>query len=432
MKDQVVERACIISNFLLRDLSRVWRAGAVHIGASRWLTQAIRIVQRILLARILGATNIGHIAVVRSSLALLQLPAGAGILTATKKFTAESSGNDVEQANVLSTGFWFVACTSCVVASIMLVVLRTTSIISDEVARDILSVLVFALPLMVLSQLLISVLAGCQRMRLIAKTGALLSLGGFLTAVSLSYFWGIRGWLGNRVGWAIVGFCIYLFVLGGRIPIRWDGHLLHRMFRIGLFAFLGQAVGTILLQFDTLCISGIMKDAEATGIYNTAAMAYQQLMSVVGGVLYTVFPYVAKNHRDLPRLRRRHKELTIKLGGISVLAGLVAWWVAPWFFLLFGAKFAASVAPFRILVVGFLFQVQSVLSNTYMDALGRTDIHLYVGLLAMSSNILLNLLFIPKWGIIGAAWATVISLAFSLLVREAVLHYFIFYKEAIR
>jgi len=392
MKDQVVERACIISNFLLRDLSRVWRAGAVHIGASRWLTQAIRIVQRILLARILGATNIGHIAVVRSSLALLQLPAGAGILTATKKFTAESSGNDVEQANVLSTGFWFVACTSCVVASIMLVVLRTTSIISDEVARDILSVLVFALP----------------------------------------YFWGIRGWLGNRVGWAIVGFCIYLFVLGGRIPIRWDGHLLHRMFRIGLFAFLGQAVGTILLQFDTLCISGIMKDAEATGIYNTAAMAYQQLMSVVGGVLYTVFPYVAKNHRDLPRLRRRHKELTIKLGGISVLAGLVAWWVAPWFFLLFGAKFAASVAPFRILVVGFLFQVQSVLSNTYMDALGRTDIHLYVGLLAMSSNILLNLLFIPKWGIIGAAWATVISLAFSLLVREAVLHYFIFYKEAIR
>jgi len=432
MKNVFAEKTKAGINLLTQDLSRVWRAGAVHISASQWLAQAVGIVQRIILARILGAANIGHIAVVRSSLALLQLPAGAGIFTPTTKLTAENSGDSEAQVNVLATGFWFVLCTSSVVALITLIILRTTSVIADEVARDLLSVIVLFLPLIVLSEIIVSFLAGQQRMRLIAKVRIFSSVAGFVTVVSLCYFWGLRGWLVNHVGWVILGFCIYLFYVGIKIPLRWNPQILSRMVRIGLFAFLGQSVGTVLLEFDTLCISGIMRDAEATGIYNTAAMASQQLMAVVGGVLYTVFPYVAKNHHDMPKLRQQYNELSLKLFLFSCGAGLCAWFISPWFFPLFGHKFVASIAPFRILVIGFLFRVQYVLGNTYLDALGRTDITFVSGLLAAICNIILNILFIPKWGIMGAAWATVISLFFSMLLREAALHYFIFYKGAIR
>jgi Na+-driven multidrug efflux pump len=70
--------------------------------------------------------------------------------------------------------------------------------------------------------------------------------------------------------------------------------------------------------------------------------------------------------------------------------------------------------------------------NTYLDALGRTDVTFITGLLAMVTNIVLNLVFIPRWGVPGAAWATVISLFFSMVVREAAFHYLIFHKKAIR
>ena len=432
MKVAVIQRARASFDLLINDFGRIWRAGALHISASNWIAQSVGIAQRIILARILGAANIGHIAVVKSSLALLILPASIGMFTPVTKLTAEKSGDNIAQSKVIATGSKFVFFNSCLVAFISIVLLRTTSVIADKVARDLLSIVVLLLPLMALSNVLLSSLAGQQKMRLIAKIEAFLPVAGLVSAVLLCYFWSLKGWLLNYVGWIILGFCIYLFFVRARIFVKLDIRLMRRMLSIGVFAFLGQAVGTILLQFDTLCISGIMKDAEATGIYNTAALASQQLMFLVGGILYTVFPYVAKNQSDLPKLSKRYKELSLKLMMLSGFIGLCAWLISPYFFPLFGQKFVESTIPFRILIIGFLCRVKFVLANTYLDALGRTDITFISGLLAVISNIILNILFIPKWGIIGAAWATVASLFLSMLIREAALKYFIFYKKAIR
>jgi len=432
MKISLTQRIRKNFDLLINDFGRIWRVGALHIGTSQGIANSIGIVRRILLARILGAANIGNIAVVKSSLELLKLPAGIGMFTPVTKLTAEKSSNSFEQSKVLATGSRFVFCTSCLTAIISIVLLRTTSVIVNNVARDLLSIVVLLLPLMALSQILQSSLAGQMRMRLIAKIEAFLPVAGFITAVLLCYFWSLNGWILNHVAWVIIGFFIYFFFVRTKIFIKWDVILLRRMLRIGMFAFLGRAVGTILLHFDTLCISGIMKDPEATGIYNTAAIASQQLMVLIGGILYTVFPYVAKNCNDLPKLFKRYKELSLKLMLLTGFIGLCAWLISPFFFPLFGQKFVASTIPFRILIIGFFCRVQFVLANTYLDALGRTDITFISGLLAAISNIILNVLFIPKWGIIGAAWATVISLFFSMLIRIVTLKYFIFYKKALR
>jgi stage V sporulation protein B len=419
-------------DLVTRDMKRVWHAGAVHIGASDWVVQSAGIIQRIILARILGAANIGHIAVVSSSMQLLGLPASLGISTPTTKITAERTGDESGQRDVLVTGFTFILFVSLSVAVVALILLGTTGIVADAVARRLLSIMVAFLPLGVLWQLIISWLAGRQQMRLIAKIQGSMPVIGIMMAVTLSYFWQVRGWLASSIVMIMISFGVSFYNARTRIPLAIDTALLRRMLHIGLFAFLGQAVGTVLLQFDTLCVSGIMKNAEATGIYNTAALAYQQLIALVGGILYTVFPYVAKHRNDLPLLRRRYWELSSKLFVLSAAGGICAWFAAPIFFPIFGREFAASVGPFRILVIGSLFRAQYVLVNTYLDALGRTDVTFVTGLLAMVSNIVLNLIFIPRWGVAGAAWATVISLFFSMVVREAAVHYLIFHKKAIR
>jgi Polysaccharide biosynthesis protein. len=217
MINVIAEKAKVLVN----DFGRIWRAGAVHIGASRGLAQAVGIIQRIVLARILGAANIGHIAVVRSSMEIIKLPASAGIFTPTSKLTAEESGNIEGQIKVLGTGFWCVLCTSSFVAIIAFIALRTTSIIADSVARDLLSVVVLFLPLTALSQIIVSFLAGQQRMRLIAKIGAVFPIVGFFTAISLCYFWGLTGWLANTIAWAILGFCVYFFLQASEFSLGW-------------------------------------------------------------------------------------------------------------------------------------------------------------------------------------------------------------------
>ena len=415
-----------------RDVKRAWHAGALHIGASDWVVQSAAIIQRIILARILGVANIGHIAVVSSSLSILALPASMGINTPTTKITAERTDDERGQREVLITGFTYTFFLSLSVSVIAFILMLTTSIIADEVARRLLSIIVLFLPISILSGLMISWLAGRRQMKLIAKIQGFMPLVGIVTAVTLSHLWQLNGWLVSSVTMIMLGFSLLYYFVRTRIRLTIDAALLKRMLSIGLFAFLGQSVGVVLLQFDTLCISGIMKNPEATGIYSTAALAYQQLIALVGGILFTVFPYVAKNRNDMALLRRRYWELSLKLFLLSAAGGICAWLAAPIFFPIFGREFAASVGPFRILVFGSLFRAQYVLVNTYLDALGRTDMTFATGLLATVANIVLNLVFIPRWGISGAAWATVISLFVSMLVREAAIHYLIFHKKAIR
>ncbi|MHA1753368.1 MAG: flippase [Candidatus Helarchaeota archaeon] len=415
-----------------KDIKKVWRVGAVHISASRYLTQVIGIVQRILLARILGAANIGHIAVVKSALKLIGLPAGIGSFTAVTKFIAESNRNKEQEKNIISTAVIYNILTSIVTILIVYVLLSYTNLINDSIANSLLKLLVLLLPLTILTQIFTSFLAGQQRMRIIAKINIILTIVRIGLILALSYFFILKGWLIAQIILIVLGFLLFGIYVKDYIKVKFDRSIAKRIFKIGSWAFLGQAVGTILLQFDTLCISGIMKDAEATGIYNTAALVSQQMVAFSGGILYTVFPYVAKNKNNLEKLKRKHKEITKKLIMLNIIIYLIAILIAPYFFPLFGEKFKMSVIPFRVLGLAVIIRSVYILTNTYLDALGRTDLTFISGIFAAGINISLNLLFIPRWGIMGAAWATVTSLVISLIMREIFLYYYIFCKKKIR
>ena len=310
---------------IVHDLNRAWRIGAVHVTGSRFISIPVSIVQRILLARVLGVANIGHIAVVRSCLIIINLPATMGMFIPTTKLVAEESGKSAMQSVVLATAFWFIFCTSSIITVITLITLGTIPIITDNISKDLLSFIIIFMPFIALSQIMKSSLAGQEKMRIIAKVDTYLAVSGALFVVIICYLFSLKGWLVYKIAFIFIEFSLLFYLVGAKIPFKFDGKVLSRMLRIGLFGFMSQSVAQVLLQFDTLCISGIMKDAEATGIYNTAALASQQMMVVVSGILYTLFPYVAKNRCDLPKLYTLYKELSIKILLLSGTSSLLAW-----------------------------------------------------------------------------------------------------------
>jgi O-antigen/teichoic acid export membrane protein len=86
--------------------------------------------------------------------------------------------------------------------------------------------------------------------------------------------------------------------------------------------------------------------------------------------------------------------------------------------LLFGERYAASAAPARILFLALPFVLLHYVLTTLANALRleRLSALLLAGGTAL--NLALNLFAIPRYGLIGAAWMTVISqffLAASLL-----------------
>lgn len=415
-----------------RDIRRAWQSGVMHIGVSNFLTRLTSLAQRILLARILGAENIGHIAVVTSALSLIRLPAGAGTFTVVNKLMAENPNSQKVQKEIIGTSIRVNIVTTLIVGVLAWGILIKTSWLSDLVANRFLRTLILFLPLMIFSEIMKNALMGQRRMRAVAGIDIGLSLLAILVVVPMAYLWSIKGWFVNQILIIVVGVVLLAWMLRNVLSLKWNRAIAKKVATIGSFAFLGQLVGTLVMQFDTLSVSAILGNATLTGTYNTAALVAQQMIVVPGAVLTVVFPFVAQNKDNLPNLKKRYRELNLKIGGLAVGMTCIAWVACPWFFPIFGKVFLNSVAPFRVLALGFLAFSLCVLDNTYMDALGRTDITFLSGLLSAILAIVLNLTFIPKWGLMGAAWATTISMVVGLGVRHLAVQYFIFHKHAIR
>lgn len=414
------------------DTARLWRGGVFHLTLANWIQRSSAFLARLILARILGAANIGHIAVAQSVLQLIRLPAGGGTFTVVTKLMAEGVGNIKQQKKVIGTTIWINVGTSLLVGLIAWGALNYTGILGDPVAKDLLKLLLLLLPLMIFNQVFESALMGQRRIKTAANIRIIRSLLTVGTVVPLAMVWLLKGWLINQLILIITIFFLLLFLLRTVLSLNWDPIVAKKTATIGSFAFASQLTGVFIIQVDTLAISSILNDPVQTGIYNTGALVATQMMIFPQSVMQSVSPFVSQNKSDLQKLKQRYKELLVKIGIIAFLTALGAVLVSPWLFALFGNKFVAAVPAFCILALGQMIRCFCVINNIYLDALGRTDIDFYGRAISAAVALILNIILIPQYGIVGAAWATTLALVLNLMLTYLSVNYFIFYKKAIR
>ena len=120
-------------------------------------------------------------------------------------------------------------------------------------------------------------------------------------------------------------------------------------------------------------------------------------------------------------------------GGIKVIFSLVGggialtlWAFSRWIIaIIFGDEFFPSIAVLEVLSGAiFLYFLNFLLSNILISS-GRESINTWNLVGATVANIVLNLILIPQYGAIGAAWSTlfcegVLILALGVEVRKCV------------
>lgn len=96
----------------------------------------------------------------------------------------------------------------------------------------------------------------------------------------------------------------------------------------------------------------------------------------------------------------------------AVILALLSRWIV---LLLYSAEFLPAVGALQALLIGIItLSAGKVLAD---DIAGRgfPGLNIYTGLAAVATNIALNLLWIPRYGIVGAAWASTASYTVSFL-----------------
>jgi len=173
-----------------------------------------------------------------------------------------------------------------------------------------------------------------------------------------------------------------------------------------------------LYSYVDTVILGVMRTNAETGLYGAAYRIYEGLTyppSILASLVTPRLSYLfvhdrAKVSQLLMRAVTGAAAMGIVIGGIGVAVAV------PLVNLLFGATFAAAAQPLQILSAGALFVFCTWILHAAAIATNLDRRLFMTTLVGLTCNVGLNVLFIPRWGISGAASATVIAEGVTVLL----------------
>jgi O-antigen/teichoic acid export membrane protein len=96
---------------------------------------------------------------------------------------------------------------------------------------------------------------------------------------------------------------------------------------------------------------------------------------------------------------------------------LVVALVGPWLVVgLYGEDFAPVLPVLWVLLAGVVFQAGSRVLSPYMVAVNRIDLQVLAQGVSLALQVVLLVIWIPRWGVVGAAWASATALVLRWVV----------------
>jgi O-antigen/teichoic acid export membrane protein len=166
----------------------------------------------------------------------------------------------------------------------------------------------------------------------------------------------------------------------------------------------------IAMRVDQVLIGQMLNDKQV-GIYSAATRISEIWYFVPVGIAGSAFPLLVEGKKQdeklyYTRLRKLYDVLTI----LSVSIALVMTFLrGPVVHLLYGATYAASSGVLSVLIwSGVPIAIGCSWSN-WMLLENRTKMMFTFQVIAAMINLIMNLILIPRLGILGSAYATLIS-----------------------
>ena len=167
---------------------------------------------------------------------------------------------------------------------------------------------------------------------------------------------------------------------------------------------------TIYVKIDQIMLGQMMGD-QSVGIYSSAVRISEVFYFIPVMVTASVFPSVmdAKKQSETLYYDRLQKLFNLMVWISIVVALSMTFLSSEIIKLLFGAAYATAGPVLSVHIWAATFVFLGVASSQWYIVENRQILSLQRAALGAFVNVILNLLLIPKYGVIGAAWATVVS-----------------------
>lgn len=170
-------------------------------------------------------------------------------------------------------------------------------------------------------------------------------------------------------------------------------------------------------QTDKLMLKNMINQEEI-GYYATAAAICNMWCFVLSAVIDSVIPTIMEKHNESRIQYERYNRLLYCLVFyisvcvsifFTIFGGKIIW-------ILYGEAYLPAVAPLRVITWYTAFSYLGVARNAWVVCENKQKYLKYIYLAAAISNVILNLLFIPKMGAVGAAIASLAAQIITVII----------------
>ncbi len=211
--------------------------------------------------------------------------------------------------------------------------------------------------------------------------------------------------------WLGIGFIITYKKVGLKLRNwKFNQHIVINLLKNSWPLMLAIAAGSIYLRIDQIMVGALLGNYKV-GIYAAGVKISEVLYFIPGVICGSLFPAIVNAKKTSIQIyKHRLKNFYILMTVIPIaLAIPITFFARPIIYTLFGSGYLESVNILRVYVWSSVGLYLGQAMSQYLISENSVKVVFLLNFLAMVANIILNFLFIPAFGILGSAWATLIS-----------------------
>jgi len=252
-----------------------------------------------------------------------------------------------------------------------------------------------------------------KRSNLINWLPLFLNLAGVLLFVAVLH-WSVAGallalFVSNLL---VAGISLKHIFTEYKISFKPDKEVMLSLVKLGI----GYAFALLIMQLNykvDILLLQKLSTLDQVGYYSLGVAISDKLWQLPTAMGVVVLSRTA-NMLDETSLNQSVSRLLRISFVLVLLAAAILWLIIPYFLpLIFGGKFVPSVDVVRAMLPGIVIFVLPRILNSRFAGIGQPKVLIAIFVPALIINILLNLIWIPAYGGVGAAWASNVSYAFG-------------------
>lgn len=194
-----------------------------------------------------------------------------------------------------------------------------------------------------------------------------------------------------------------------RLPVRLELERVRTLFRASWPLILHALLGLAIFNSDFIFLR-VFRDSAAVGLYAAAYTLISFFLNLGATYTMTLLPVITRLRDDAVASKALYDDSLAQVLAVALPVAVGGYLVGPGIVdMVFGRGYLASSAPLQVLIWSIPVALIRNVAQGALIAHQRQDQLMHTAAWAAATNVVLNIAFIPRWGLVGAASATLLT-----------------------